>query len=259
MRVVPVVKQATGVGLQASGNGPVIACQGLKKTFSQGELEVPVLLGIDLEVMRGELRVAETPTVQDGRPSVALSASAMSTGLVHHLFSVEDTLSTRVDPHTVLPAQFEFTLRHGKHRTEERVLFDHAGRRAVSTRHAEPLAIPPDARDLLTVYYYLRTVPIIEGRTLTGQFVAQGALWPLTATVHRRGMLTIPRGTFPAWEVEVETPWLEPYIRRKTLWLWVSEDAARVPLMARVKLPLGWLTALLDDCRPSWPTSAESP
>ena len=46
--------QASGVGLQASGGGPVIACQGLKKTFSQGDLEVPVLLGIDLEVAQGE-------------------------------------------------------------------------------------------------------------------------------------------------------------------------------------------------------------
>jgi len=40
--------------VQASENGPVIACQGLKKTFSQGDLEVPVLLGIDLQVMQGE-------------------------------------------------------------------------------------------------------------------------------------------------------------------------------------------------------------
>ncbi len=47
-------KQASGVGHQAPGDGPVIACQGLKKTFSQGELEVPVLLGIDLEVAQGE-------------------------------------------------------------------------------------------------------------------------------------------------------------------------------------------------------------
>jgi len=37
-----------------SGKSPVIACQGLKKTFSQGELEVPVLMGIDLQVMHGE-------------------------------------------------------------------------------------------------------------------------------------------------------------------------------------------------------------
>ena len=32
----------------------VIACQGLTKIFSQGELQVPVLLGIDLEVTQGE-------------------------------------------------------------------------------------------------------------------------------------------------------------------------------------------------------------
>ena len=37
-----------------SGSGPVIACQGLKKIFNQGQLAVPVLLGIDLEVMQGE-------------------------------------------------------------------------------------------------------------------------------------------------------------------------------------------------------------
>jgi len=39
---------------QDSGKGPVIACQGLKKIFSQGDLQVPVLFGIDLEVMHGE-------------------------------------------------------------------------------------------------------------------------------------------------------------------------------------------------------------
>jgi lipoprotein-releasing system ATP-binding protein len=36
-------------------NGPVLACRGLKKIFRQGEGEVPVLLGVDLEVRRGEV------------------------------------------------------------------------------------------------------------------------------------------------------------------------------------------------------------
>ena len=47
-------QQVSGVRHQASRDGPVIACQGLKKTFSQGDLEVPVLLGIDLTVAQGE-------------------------------------------------------------------------------------------------------------------------------------------------------------------------------------------------------------
>ncbi len=36
---------------------PVISCRGLQKIFRQGEVEVPVLLGVDLEVAAGE-RVA---------------------------------------------------------------------------------------------------------------------------------------------------------------------------------------------------------
>ena len=35
----------------------VVACRGLRKVFHQGNVEVPVLLGVDLEVVRGE-RVA---------------------------------------------------------------------------------------------------------------------------------------------------------------------------------------------------------
>jgi lipoprotein-releasing system ATP-binding protein len=38
-----------------AGVGPVLACRGLKKIFRQGATEVPVLLGVDLEVRRGEV------------------------------------------------------------------------------------------------------------------------------------------------------------------------------------------------------------
>ena len=36
---------------------PVVSCRGLRKTFHQGKVEVPVLAGVDLDVAPGE-RVA---------------------------------------------------------------------------------------------------------------------------------------------------------------------------------------------------------
>jgi len=42
---------------EARTSGPVIACRDLRKTFQQGDVEVPVLMGVDLEVAAGE-RVA---------------------------------------------------------------------------------------------------------------------------------------------------------------------------------------------------------
>ena len=33
-----------------STNGPVLTCRGVRKTYQQGRIEVPVLLGVDLDV-----------------------------------------------------------------------------------------------------------------------------------------------------------------------------------------------------------------
>ncbi|OGA21407.1 MAG: lipoprotein releasing system, ATP-binding protein [Betaproteobacteria bacterium RIFCSPLOWO2_02_FULL_67_26] len=44
-------------GERKDAGGPVISCRGLRKTFHQGKVEVPVLAGVDLDVAPGE-RVA---------------------------------------------------------------------------------------------------------------------------------------------------------------------------------------------------------
>ncbi len=71
-------KQDTGHGIQDTG--VVIACRDLRKTYSQGDLSVPVLNGVNFDVKRGE-RIA----------IVGASGSGKSTLL--HLLGGLDTIT----------------------------------------------------------------------------------------------------------------------------------------------------------------------
>ena len=64
-------ERQSGVESRESGAGaePVLSCRGLRKVFGMGDGEVPVLLGIDLDIARGE-RVAVVGTSGSGKSTL---------------------------------------------------------------------------------------------------------------------------------------------------------------------------------------------
>ena len=234
---------------------PVVSPPPAPERLTRGETLRYTVLWLGIAVLRGELRVAEQSIIFDKRPHLEAAAKIWSTGLVRRLFAVEDQLASLIQPQTVLPSQFQLTLHHRARVTTEAITFDHARRQAVSTTtKTETVVIPPQARDLLSTVYYLRTVELVEGRPVAAEIVANGRVWKLVATVRRQGMLTIPQGTFTVAEIEVQAEWLEQYVRHQTLRVWLTTDPTHTPLMVRIKIPvIGTLTALLDDRQPAWP------
>jgi lipoprotein-releasing system ATP-binding protein len=63
------IRQSSAAGRHAGTDVPVISCRGLRKSFFQGETEVPVLLGVDLDIAAGE-RVAIVGSSGSGKSTL---------------------------------------------------------------------------------------------------------------------------------------------------------------------------------------------
>ena len=95
--------------------------------------------------------------------------------------------------------------------------------------------------DEASFIFYLRTVPLEVGKTITVDRYYYAAKNPITITVVRRERIKVPAGEFDAFV-------LKPVIKSNGLFsvksdaeVWLANDSAHTLLKLRSKLPLGTL------------------
>jgi hypothetical protein len=111
------------------------------------------------------------------------------------------------------------------------------GRPGVWGTTAEPL-------DELAFLYFLRTIPLQVGRSYAWSRYFHTAYNPVRAQVLRRESLTLPGGReVPCFVVRLTA-------RTASSEVWLSDDAARLPVQLRGQLPFGQVTLRLTDISP---------
>ncbi len=111
------------------------------------------------------------------------------------------------------------------------------GRPEVWGTTAEPL-------DELAFLYFLRTIPLQVGRSYAWSRYFYTAYNPVRAQVLRRESLNLPDGrSVPCFVVRLSA-------RNAASEVWLSDDAARLPVQLRGQLPFGQVTLRLADVQP---------
>lgn len=186
----------------------------------------------------------------DGVPVHRIRLSATSNDYVSRFYPVDTRYESWVDARDFTPVRFEKHAREGRYSSDEVEEFDlvkrvATWRNAKDARRVGP--VPERFQDVISSFYYMRTVPLVPGEETRVDLYSRGKLYRLVVAVLGKERVETELGAIDSVKVQPRMHESESSRDRNKgkLFLWFSDDARRLPVMARTILPIGSVTARL--------------
>lgn len=215
--------------------------------FPLGErLEFTAKYGL-LNIGTMVLEVADTATVQ-GRPCFRIVSVISSRPSLKFLFSLNDTIEVSTTQQYLLPLVYEEMLHEGKYRRHSMLIFNPDSQFVVYD-DTHRLDLPRYCRDLLSFWYYLRTVPLVEGDTLLTNVHRSEQSYEVYCHVGKTEKVKTPYGEFPAVRVSPQTAGQGIFAKKGNMEIWYSDDDNRYPVQIKTRFNFGSITFKLKNVK----------
>ncbi len=174
-------------------------------------------------------------------------SDARSNSFFSKFYKVRDRYISLMDTTRLYSLQYEKHIREGRYRKDERVRFDQ--RRHLAVYDGRTIPIAPRTQDVLSAMYYVRTVPLEIGTSISLANHTDGRNYPIVIRVLRRETIEVDAGTFDCIVVEpiLRGPGL--FTQKGRLTVWLTDDRNRIPVLMRSRMIIGHVSAVLRDYR----------
>jgi len=192
--------------------------------------------------------------IKNGKPAYHIVSEARSTGFLDTFYKVRDSNQAWLDVEQPRSLGYEKDLREGKYRVQEKVRYDYTdyrfyrekNRLDTNTHKTQDGPIPSSVFDILGSFYYIRSMPLEVGQSVSIDVHSGAETWPLIVHVKKRAKVKTKAGKFDCFVLEPQLR--EPGIfihKGKKLEIWVTADARRMPVLMRCDIMIGTITAEL--------------
>jgi hypothetical protein len=194
-----------------------------------------------------------TLRMEQAGPEIRAVGTADAAGTVAVLYHVRDRYESFLDPATFCSRSLSKHIEEGLRRVETGITLDYAKNKAVldqknltkkDSKHEEH-QLAGCVTDILSALYYVASLPLETGKSYSFPINDGGETLAVNLHVEAREQLKTPAGTFNTIRVQPETP--AGLLKDKgKIWIWYSDDAARIPVQARAHMYWGTLTFTLQ-------------
>jgi len=197
--------------------------------------------------------LAEKTSFQN-EESYRINATVYSTGIVSALFKVVDVFESFFQARDLCSRRITKKIQEGRRHRETTVTFDsktHQARMEDRDLNRPDLpskltqsSIPPCVQDVISALYAIRTKNLRVGELVRFPISDGGRTYDVTVETQAQEEVRTPAGTFQAYRLEPKV--FDGLFKSKgRLFVWLTADAARMPVQLKAKINIGTITAAL--------------
>ncbi len=180
-----------------------------------------------------------------GHPCYHIVSTAVSNPVFDKIYTVRDQFESFMDTGDLKSWAFKKHLREGKFRRDQVVRKDHDNAKAYY-HDGKVVDLTPGAYDVLSAFYFVRTMPLKEGDVYELDSHTDRKNYPIKVKVHRREKVTVPAGTFDCVVVEPMLQSGDFFKNEGSLHIWLTDDDRRMPVQMKSKIPVGSIAVELE-------------
>ena len=187
-----------------------------------------------------------------GRRVYHIESKANSNRFFSAFYRVRDKVVSYIDVATLGSVYFHKRLREGDYKKTVEIDFDHEANLA-RYRDGREFEILPGTHDVLSAFFFVRNLDLEPGKVYSVPAHSSRKTYDLQVIVHGRETVEVEAGTYTCYVVEPRIEGDGLFKHEGKLTLYISDDAFRVPVLMKAKVPVGSIDVQLTSYRPGRP------
>ena len=209
--------------------------------FKDGEyLKFVLHYGI-IDAGEAELTISKSKKKYKGRDAYHIVGTGRTLGAFNWFFKVRDRYETFLDVDGVFPWQFIRDIKEGGYeKQQEYAFYQHKG--AVKTDKGITYKIPPFSQDMLSSFYYARTLDFTNikyGQIFTIPTFVDDEEFDLRIKYLGTEEVKIRSGTYRCLKFVPVVQQGRIFKAEEDMIVWITDDKNRIPILAQAKFLVG--------------------
>lgn len=232
-------------------------------SFGRGEvIEYKAHYGF-LNAAVAKMIISDSVYKVNERPCYKIDVYGESVGMFDLMLRIRDNWGTYLDTTQVLPQRFWRNIREGKYKKFEIVDFDQHRKKATVVKYdfksnkwkdKNYYEIPPSCQDLVSGYYYLRTLDfktLKKGQLINIDGFFDDEVFNFDIRYLGKEELKTKIGTFQTHKFLPIMPKNDLFEGENSITFWLSDDKNKIPLKIRANMFVGAVEIDITSYKPS--------